>query len=362
MSPRDAPMTAGNTPDEPRDGALARIIADRRRMAISIVVGLLLAAGVVLLIGRASGFAKLVDRLREADAGWLTAGVVVQIASIGSYILAFRAITKGPNGARLPLAPTSHIVLAGLGATRLLAAAGAAGLAVNYWGLRRAGIGTRESVTRVLKLNTLLYLVYGMLSLVTASIMLALGDAPVGLAVPWIVVVGTCVGAAAYVSAPGRAERLSRDPGANVSDNRVLATIRRGFATAVDGVVRLREILTHPRRYWQVITGCVGYWTFDIACLGIGLQAFDVSASVGVIILAYTTGYAASLLPLPTGGVGGVDAAMTFALNLLGVPLQDALAGVIAYRFIGFWLPTIPGVWALIRLPRLGRELTTSRG
>ena len=34
-----------------------------------------------------------------------------------------------------------------------------------------------------------------------------------------------------------------------------------------------------------------------------------------------------------------------------------ALAGVIAYRAIGFWLPTIPGVVALVRLPQLGRVL-----
>jgi uncharacterized membrane protein YbhN (UPF0104 family) len=66
----------------------------------------------------------------------------------------------------------------------------------------------------------------------------------------------------------------------------------------------------------------------------------------------------ANVLPLPTGGVGGVDAAMTFALNALGVPLEDALAGVIAYRFIGFWLPTIPAVVALVRLPQLGRALS----
>jgi len=59
--------------------------------------------------------------------------------------------------------------------------------------------------------------------------------------------------------------------------------------------------------------------------------------------------------------VGGVDAAMTFALHALGVPLEGALAGVIAYRFIGFWLPTIPAVWALITLPALGRTLEADR-
>jgi len=42
-------------------------------------------------------------------------------------------------------------------------------------------------------------------------------------------------------------------------------------------------------------------------------------------------------------------------------PLEGALAGVIAYRFIGFWLPTIPAAWALITLPALGRTLEADR-
>ena len=52
------------------------------------------------------------------------------------------------------------------------------------------------------------------------------------------------------------------------------------------------------------------------------------------------------MLPLPVGGVGGVDAAMTYALTLVGVPLGTALLAVFAYRFFTFWLPFLPGVVA----------------
>jgi glycosyltransferase 2 family protein len=99
------------------------------------------------------------------------------------------------------------------------------------------------------------------------------------------------------------------------------------------------------------------YWLGDMATLYAGLRAFGVHTSAAQIALAYTTGYVANLLPLPTGGVGGVDAAMTYALHVLGVPLDSALAGVIAYRFFGFWLPTIPAAWAFFTLPSLGRTL-----
>ena len=354
-------MPSVNTTDSAGgpDG-LSRFVSDRRRVSLSVAVGIVLATGVVLLLGKASGFAKFTDRLREAHVGWLIAGVVVQVMSIFAYVLAFRTITVDAHGKRLPLRPTSQIVLAGLGATRLLAAAGAGGLAVNYWGLRRAGIGARESVARVVMLNTLLYTVFGCIGLTTAAVLWARGDAPAALAIPWIAVIGTCLIAAGFVSSGHRAGRLSREAQVDAA-GRLATTLRKGFAAAVVALARTRAILLAPHRHIPVIAGALGYWVTDIACLAIGLRAFDVHVTLGVVVLAYATGYFANILPLPTGGVGGIDAAMTFALHLLGVPLQDALAGVVAYRFVGFWLPTIPGVWALIRLPRLGRTLEATR-
>ena len=347
-------------PDLIRDG-LSRFISDRRRLAWSIVFGLLLATGVVLLLGKASGFAKLAARLREAHPGWLMAGVAVQVLSIFGYVIGFRAMIAR-EGRGLGLVTTGHIVMASLGATRLLAAAGAGGLAVNYWALRRLGIAPREAVIRVLMLNTVLYAVFGLAAAVAAAVLLGAGDVPVLLAVIWIAVVVTAFVAARFVSQPVRAERLAREPAADGSGSRLRLTVHKAFATAVAGVVRVRPVIARPMRHLGLVGGAMLYWAGDIACLAFGLKAFDVSASVGVIVLGYATGYVANVLPLPTGGVGGVDAAMTFALHLLGLTLDEALAGVIAYRFIGFWLPTIPAAWALIALPRLGRKLAAPAG
>jgi uncharacterized membrane protein YbhN (UPF0104 family) len=174
------------------------------------------------------------------------------------------------------------------------------------------------------------------------------------------VVVAGCVAAGAFVSHPARAGRLSAEPPPRPDGRRLATLARRGFATAVAGVVRVRPVLAHPGRHRGLIGGAALYWAGDILCLAAGLAAFGVDVSVPVLLLGYTTGYVANVLPLPTGGVGGVDAAMTFALAALGVTLEDALAGVIAYRFVGFWLPTIPAVWALVTLPRLGRTLTAA--
>jgi uncharacterized membrane protein YbhN (UPF0104 family) len=339
-----------------RDG-LGRVVADPRRLVVSIVLGLLLAAGVVVMIGKASGFAKLTNRLAEANAGWLILALAAQVLSIAGYVAAFRGMVALGGRIRLGAGVTLHVVLASLGATRLVAAAGAGGLAVNYWALRRLGFAARDSVVQVLVLNTVLYAVFGLAGAASAAVLFATSSAPPGVTIPWMAIVGACAVAAAWVTRPGRAERLAADPGPREQGSKVVNLLRRGAASVVAAVLATRAVFRDPRAHGDLLGGGGAYWFGDIACLWLSLRAFGVDVGVATIVLGYTTGYVANLLPLPTGGVGGVDAAMTFALNALGVPLEDALAGVIAYRFIGFWLPTIPAAVALVRLPQLGRAL-----
>src|SRR6202012_6194194 len=47
--------------------------------------------------------------------------------------------------------------------------------------------------------------------------------------------------------------------------------------------------------------------------------------------------------PLP-GGIGGVEGGMIGAFVGFGVPVGQAVVGVLAYRAISFWLPTLPGI------------------
>ena len=65
--------------------------------------------------------------------------------------------------------------------------------------------------------------------------------------------------------------------------------------------------------------------------------------------MAYFVGQLGNTLPLP-GGVGGVEGALLGALVAFGAPAGPALAGVLTYRALAFWLPTVPGVVASIRM------------
>jgi uncharacterized membrane protein YbhN (UPF0104 family) len=61
-----------------------------------------------------------------------------------------------------------------------------------------------------------------------------------------------------------------------------------------------------------------------------------------------------NLLPLP-GGVGGVDGGLIGALIAFGVAPGAAVLGVLAYRLLALWLPTLMGVPAYFGLVRRTR-------
>jgi uncharacterized membrane protein YbhN (UPF0104 family) len=165
--------------------------------------------------------------------------------------------------------------------------------------------------------------------------------------VPWLVVVPFCFVAARFVTAPGRVERLAEPRG---------WILRRGLAYAIAGTAWVREVIGE-RGGLRPLAASAVYWTGDVVCLWAALHSVGEPLPVVELVLAYATGYVAMVLPLPFGGVGGVDAAMTFALTAVGMALAPALVAVAVYRLFGFWVPTIPALAALVLLPRAGRGL-----
>jgi uncharacterized membrane protein YbhN (UPF0104 family) len=136
--------------------------------------------------------------------------------------------------------------------------------------------------------------------------------------------------------------------------------VRRAFADAVAGVVLVRTMLRRPRRCLAGLLGFPIYWLGLIVCLWAALRALDVRIGAFDLVLAFATGYVASALPLPAGGAGGIDAAMTFSLHMVGVPLSQALPAVVVYRVFSFWLPIVPALIVAPRLHRLREELPGS--
>ncbi len=332
-----------------RETGLPPILVQRRRALFGLVLGVLLVVGVVALIGKAAGYARLLDELEHADKDWLAVGFAAEAAAYVGYTFLLRGVFRWGGGPDLGFQLSARVVFGSLGATQLIASAGAGGLAVTYWALRRAGFPRAESLARMIGGNTIAWLVLGSAAWIAALLttLHVLGVSPLAMALPWLLAIPSCVVAARYVTAPGRVERLTR-PGGNWA--------RKAFAVAIAGTAFVRHVAGSPPGP-RILGAAGGYWLGDAACLWAGLRSFGIHLPVAQLVLAYATGYLATVLPLPLSGAGGFDAAMTYALVAVGVPLAPALLGVVAYRLFAFWLLTIPAGIALALLPRTGREL-----
>jgi uncharacterized protein (TIRG00374 family) len=87
-----------------------------------------------------------------------------------------------------------------------------------------------------------------------------------------------------------------------------------------------------------------------VAALAASLQAFSVSLPAPTLVVVYLAASAlGSAAPTP-GGLGAVEAALVGGLTAFGVAFTAALAAVLAFRAVTFWLPAPLGWVALTRL------------
>lgn len=316
---------------------------------LGVVAAVLLVVGVGLLLVRAAGFDEVREAAEKADSTWFALCLAAQIVALAAYADVFRGGFSWRGGPDPGLRLSAHVMLASIGATRVFAAGGVGAIAVTYWCFRRARFGASEALVRVLGFNTLFYVSFGAGALVAALLTATgvWGNESAALTLPWLVVIPFCFAAAAFVTQPARVGRLTRDEG---------WFGRRALAYAIAGAAWVRAALPDPAARRMIVSTIV-YWVGNVVCLWASLRSVGETLPLPELVLAFAVGQAAMILPLPLGGVGGVDAAMTYALTAVGVPLAIALVAVGVYRLFAFWAPTIPALAALLLVPRAGSQL-----
>jgi uncharacterized membrane protein YbhN (UPF0104 family) len=315
----------------------------RALLLLGAAIGLVAAAA--LAIGKAASYTRLLHELRGAQMQWLALALLGELLAYAGYVVAYRETAAAAGGPRFSLPDSIRIVAAGFGA--LVLATGAGTLAVDYWAMRRGGAKPPDALARVIAINTLEWAVLTA-GAFGAAIALLLGvdrGAPNGLLIPWLVIVPLCFAAAFWFTAKRRYARLAAVEGGR---------IRRLFGACVRGVKIVRILPS------TAFAAAAVYWAGDLLCLWGGLRAFGIELGFCSLLLAYATGFLVAALPLPAGGAGGVDAAMTYALTLVGVPLAPALLGTVAYRLFNFWLPILPALAVLPTVRRIGRPAPLS--
>ncbi len=337
---------------------MPRVRLTRRQVVAFALFVLSAVAFLYFVLPKLTDAGTTVHRIERGDTWWIVIGVALECLSFAGYVVLFRAIfvtREHPHShlERIGWRESYEITMAGLVATRLFAAAGAGGVALTAWALRRSGMEPRLVACRMVAFLVILYVIYAG-SMLIDGLGLGTGLFPGGgsFAITYVPAIAAAVlfaAAGAITMLPGDVERRIERWGSGSGHlthwlaraAAVPALAASGVRTAFD-VIRSRDV---------GLLGALAWWGFDISVLWAMFHAFGSPPAFTVIWMAYFVGTLGNLLPLP-GGLGGVEGGMIGAFAAFGVNLELAVLAVLSYRAISFWLPTLPGAVAYIQLRR----------
>ncbi len=356
--PSADPPTAGTpAPTELPEHAhdhMPRVRFTRRRLIGSVLFVISAVAFLYFVLPKLLGLRQTWNRLQQGDVWWLLVAFVLEAISFVGYVVLFRAVFLDREN-RIDWKASYLITMASLVATRLFAAAGAGGIALTAWALRRSGMPSRTVASRMIAFLVILYAVY-MVTLVIDGLGLYLGLWAATPPAPFaITVVPAIFGAVVILLFLGMSllpDDFDRLVGRWTWNTGQLGAAARRIAkgpAAAAAAVRTALALLRSRN--PNLLGALVWWGFDIATLWACFHAFGASPNKAVIVMAYFVGWIGNTLPLP-GGIGGVEGGMIGAFSAFGVNVETAVVAVLAYRAFSFWLPTLPGAVAYFQLRR----------
>jgi uncharacterized membrane protein YbhN (UPF0104 family) len=343
------------TPTAPAGAAEAeempRVHLTRRQIVVAVLFIVSAIAFLYFGLPRLVGLRDTWNRIKTGNDWWFALAAVLEACSFLGYIVLFRGVfVRGYS--RIGWRESYQITMAGLAATRVFASAGAGGIALTAWALRRSGMEARVVACRMIAFMALLYGVY-MATLVIDGLALYFGlfpgKAPFAITVvPAIFGGGVIVVFLAVSLLPSDFDRLVARWRQGGRLGRFASVVAAAPATAASGVRTAIGLVRDRNPY---LLGALAWWGFDIAVLWACFHAFGASPPKAVIVMAYFVGMVGNTLPLP-GGIGGVDGGMIGAFTAFGIDVEVSIVSVLAYRAFAFWLPTLPGAVAYFQLRR----------
>jgi uncharacterized membrane protein YbhN (UPF0104 family) len=328
---------------------MPRVRLTRGRLFASLLFVVSTVAFLYFVLPKLLGLRDTWSRIQHGDPLWLAVAALLEVCSFGGYVVLFRGVfVRGRT--RIGWRVSYEITMAGLAATRLFASAGAGGVALTAWALRRSGMEPRTVACRMIAFMALLYGVFmGALVVDGLGLYFLSDDGPFAITVvPAIFGGGVIVIFLAVSFLPADADRLVAHWSHRGRLGRLAGYAATAPAAAASGV-RTAISLVGERN--PALLGAIAWWGFDLCVLWASFHAFGGSPQMAVVVMAYFVGQLGNVLPLP-GGIGGVDGAMIGAFSALGVSSSLAVVSVLAYRAFAFWLPTLPGAVAYLQLRR----------
>src|SRR5918992_1918317 len=318
-------------------GTLQSLLQNRRRVLGGLLLVILLIVAIYVLFPKVLGLDEAVERLDEGTWYWVLIAIGFNVLAFAAYVALFRGVLGGLRDdevrRRLDVRASYQITMAGLAATRIFSAAGAGGIALTYWALRRAGMPRRRSACRMVAFLVLMYSVY-LAALLLFGVLLRTGvlpgSAPFGGTIVPAAVAGGVIAVFLLIALiPEDVERRLGSFTGGYRRARFLSRIAKGPATVATGVRTALAYVRHPSRGALAVGGAVGFWGANIAVLWASFEAFGGDVPFAILVQGFFVGMVANLIPSPFGGVGSVDAGMIAAFVLFDIPTSVVFPGVL---------------------------------
>lgn len=322
----------------------------RRRQGRQLLRLLLVATVVALIIVTVPGLGSLRARLAHTNATWVIAAVGLEVATVGSFVVAFqRAFAP-----RLSWRDAASLGTTAQGINALVPAGGTGGLAAAAVLLARAGIPRGIAISRMIALFVLTAVATNVAMVIIGGIGIGSGLLPghagwsasyllAGLAILVVLVV------AWFVRRPARP--------APPPTTRWRAFRQEAARDLRDGMRWTRILLA--KRDPLLLLGSVGFVLFDLAALAASFRAVgSVGLPVGTMMLAYTLGQVGSIVSLP----GTTEGGLLGVFVLYGAPVGVTASAILVYRAAELLVPLVLGIVGVSGLRRLAPELTPDDG
>jgi len=310
---------------------LAKVARFRPRTLIGLAM---LAGAFYLLLPQLGNADEIRSSLAAADRRWV---LLALLASIVSYLGAGLSLVGSVPGP-VPFGWATGATVA-TSFTNAVAPAGVGGMALSVRFLQRLGIATPVAATSV-AVKTLGGFLVHLVLMGTAVFVAGRADVFTSVNIPWTTVGWIVAGLLLLVLAV-----LATPPGRRFAERSLAPRLRQ----AVSG---LGAVVSSPSRLAALFGGSALLTIAYAVCLVCSARAVGIGSPPSELAIVYlTAAIVATVAPTP-GGLGPAEAAYAAALGAIGVAAGPAIACVLVFRLMTFWLPIAPGYWTMRLMER----------
>jgi uncharacterized protein (TIRG00374 family) len=305
------------------------------------------------IVGERATLVRSLSLLVHVNLTFVLSALGAELVSMGAFARAQRQLLRS-GGARVNLAAALAVTYAANAIAVTIPLAGAAASVAFVLGQYR-----RRGVDPVLVSWSLV--VNGLASSFTFAVLLAAGALATGSMTPAALgLLGATLSLVPLVAilAARRSERVHRLLHALLASivsrlgralHRPLGDVTGAFDTVL---ARLSRITVSRRRYAQVFVLSLVNWVASFFCLASAILAVGAKVPWSKLALAYGAGVGAGMVPLTPGGLGVVELTLSAALVVAGLTATRALAAVLLFRLLSFWLVMVIGWLVTLALNR----------